>query len=104
MAVQTIRNAEKEAKEIQDKAKIQAEKIKQETEEKLDEIYRTAYNEAIAIAEQRVLEMIEKAKKRADRDAQKLLVTAENQIKEIKEETQNKMLFAIDFVLEKITR
>ena len=85
-----IEAREREAERILLEAKEQAEKMKKEAQEKAEEVYRETYQEIIAQAKRKSVEIKEKARMDAERDAQVFLKRAEKQKKEILKETEEK--------------
>jgi vacuolar-type H+-ATPase subunit H len=94
-----IRVAEHLASEIIDEAKLHAERISRETEDRLGEVYREAYDEVIAEAEDRSKELVIKAKKMAERESKKILRMAEKRLEIVQENAKNNFDKAVDFFL-----
>ena len=98
----TVLDKEMEAKKILLEAKEQAEKLKKEAQEKAEEVYRKTYQETIAQAKRKSIEIKEKARIDAERDAQIFLKRAEKQKKKILKETETKFSEAVNAVLHEI--
>lgn len=88
---------------ILEEANIQAEKIKQEAEEKLVEVYRESYEEATAEAECRSVELVNEARGNAEREAKNILRTADRRIEEVQEKARKNFDTAVDFILNEFT-
>lgn len=98
----TILDKEMEAKKLLLEAKEQAEKLKKEAQEKAEQVYSKTYQETIAQAKRKSIEIKEKARMGAERDAQIFLKRAERQKKKILKDTEEKFSEAVDAVLREI--
>ena len=98
----TVLDKEREAEKILLEAKEQAEKLKKEAQEKAEEVYRKTYQETIAQAKRKSIEIKEKARIDAERDAQIFLKRAEKQKKKILKDTEKKFSEAVNTVLHEI--
>lgn len=101
-ALKIIMEGESEAKKILEAANIQAEEIKRKAEEKAEEVYKEAYEETIAEAERRSMEMKKRARDDAELEAQSILHHAEEQIKEIQVIARKKFDEAVNAILGEI--
>lgn len=97
-----IKDAEKEAQRIIDEANSQAEKIRIETERKVEDVYRSVYNETVAEARRKSLELEKKAKEKAEVEGESFLRNAEKQVKEVRTRAEKRFEEAVDTVLNEI--
>lgn len=101
-AIETIRSAEEEARKIVTEVQSKSEIIRKEAEDGLGEVFRTAYDEAIAEAERTSLELINKAKKDAESDSKIITEKVESQVEEVKKKARNRLGKAIDHAFNKL--
>ncbi len=102
-AIKMIRDVEREAKEILDQAKLQADMITQKTENNLPSVYRKAYEEAISEARNRSVELIEETKEKTESLAKNILGTSKGEIDRVQENARNNFDTAVDFIFNEIT-
>lgn len=95
---------EREAGKILEEAKVQADRIKQETQEKAEEVFNKAYEQIIAEAKLKSIELQKKAKEARARahEADAILRRAEEQIKEIQMRAKKKFEEAVNVALGEI--
>jgi len=98
-----IRDVEREAREILDQAKLQADMITQKTENNLQSVYRKAYEEAISEAKNRSVELVEETKKNAECLAKNILGTSKRQIEKVQENARKNFDIAVDLIFSEIT-
>jgi vacuolar-type H+-ATPase subunit H len=85
-AIKTIRDVEREAREILDQAKLQADTITKKAENNLPSVYRKAYEEAISEAKNR-----------------SILDTSKRQIDRVQENARKNFDTSVDFIFNEIT-
>ena len=102
-AIKSIRDVEREAREIQDQAKLQADTITKKAENNLPSVYRKAYEEAISEAKNRSVELIEETKKKTENLAKNILGTSKRQIERVQENARKNFDAAVDFIFNEIT-
>jgi vacuolar-type H+-ATPase subunit H len=100
--LRTIRNTEIAARKILDEANIRAEKIRRETENKAEEVYKKVYEETIAESRRRVVELKRKVKDDAEREAESFLHDAEEQTKKIRAKAESRFDEAVRLILDEI--
>jgi len=86
-----------------DEATLEAEKIMSEADEKLVETYNKAYEETLAEAGRRALELKNKAKEDAERDAERIISKAEEQKGKIQAKARENFEEAVNVILGEIT-
>jgi vacuolar-type H+-ATPase subunit H len=102
-AIKTIRDVERETREILDQAKLQADTITKKAENNLPSVYRKAYEEAISEAKNRSVELIEETKKKTESLAKNILSTSKRQIEIVQETAKKYFDTAVDFIYNEIT-
>lgn len=102
-AIKTIRDVEREAKEILDRAKVQADMITKKAENSLPSVYRKAYEEAISEARNRSVELIEETKKKTESLAKSILSTSKRELDRVQENARKNFDTAVDFIFNEIT-
>ena len=93
---------EREAEKIVIEAEKRAEKIKNEAQKKAETVYMDTYQETLAIAKRKSIEMKEQAKKDAESEAQIFIKRAEKLKKTILASANQKFGEAVDFILHEI--
>lgn len=88
-----------EAKRIVEEATAQAEKLREEAEQKGITLYEEAYKTTIRQAEQKAMKIKRKAAKDAEHDLSKFLSIAEGQAKGIEAKARKNFKAAVDSVL-----
>ncbi len=81
--IRLIRKAEKEAQEIVDEAHFQAEQLKKETDAKLIDIFREAYDGIMTDARRKSEELVQNTQFQAEREKQEILRNAEQEVEKI---------------------
>lgn len=102
-ALKMIRDAEREAREILDEAKFQAERIKRKTEEELMEVYRAAYKENLAEATYRSGKLVKEAREKAEHELKNIPNLFDRQIEEVQGKARKNFDSAVDFVFNEVT-
>lgn len=93
---------EREAEKIIQNAKEQAEKIRKNAQEKAESVYRETYQDTIAEARRKSIEIKERAKKDAESEAQIFVKRAETLKKKILISSEQKIGEAVDSILNEI--
>jgi len=93
---------EREAEKIILEAKEQAEKIKKNAQEKAEAVYMETYQETIAEARRKSIEIKEQAKKGAESEAQIFIKRAEKLKKKILVGAEQKFSEAVNSILHEI--
>jgi len=93
---------EREAEKIIKEAKEQAEKIRKNAQEKAEAVYRETYQNTIAEAKRKSIEIKEQAKKIAESEAQIFIKRAEKLKKKILVSADQKLSEAVDSILNEI--
>jgi flagellar biosynthesis/type III secretory pathway protein FliH len=97
-----VLDKEREAEKIRLEAREQAEKIEKEAQEKVAEIYREIYQETIAEAKRKSIEINEQAKIDAESRAQIFVRRAKKQKKKIRIDAEKKFDEAVNAALNEI--
>ena len=97
-----VLDKEREAEKIILKAREHAEKIKKEAQEKVAEVYREIYQETIAKAKRKSIEIKEQAKMDAESEMQTFIRQAEKQKEKIRINAEKKFDDAVNAVLNEI--
>ena len=98
----TVLEKEREAEKIRLEAREHAEKIKKVAQEKVAEVYREIYQETIAEAKRKSIEIKEQAKIDAESRAQIFLRRAKKQKKKIRIDAEKKFDEAVNATLNEI--
>jgi flagellar biosynthesis/type III secretory pathway protein FliH len=98
----TVLHKEREAEKIRLEAREQAKKIEKEAQEKVAEVYREIYQETIAKAKHKSIEIKEQAKIDAESEMQTFIRQAEKQKKKIRINAEKKFDEAVNAVLNEI--
>ncbi len=93
---------EREAEKLILEAEEQAEKIKKKVQERVEAVYRETYQETIAEANSKSIEMKERAKKDAEAEAQVFVKRAEKLKKKILASAEQKFGEAVNSILHEI--
>ncbi len=93
---------EREAEKLRLEAREQAKKIKEEAQKKVAEVYREIYQETIAQAKHKSIEIREQAKIDAESEMQTFINQSEKQKKKIRRDSGKKFELAVDAVLNEI--
>jgi len=93
---------EREAEKIRLEAREQAKKIKKETQEKAENVYGATYQETIAEAKRKSIEIKEQAKIDAESRAQIFLRRAKKQKKKVRIDAEKKFDEAVNVALNEI--
>ena len=97
-----VLDKEREADKIRLEAREQAMKIEKEAQEKVAEVYREIYQETIAKAKRKSIEIKEQAKIDAESEMQTFITRAEKQKKKIRITAEKKFDEAVSAVLNEI--
>ena len=97
-----ITSAEREAGKILDEANIQCQMIRRKAERKAEEIYKRAYEEAVAETRRKCIQLQKRGMDEAEREAEILLRKAEEQRNEIRTRSEEKFDEAVNTVLNEI--
>ena len=97
-----VRDAESEARKILDEAKVEAERISRVAKTKADEVYSKVYEQAVAGARRRSVELQEKRRNEAEREAEVFLRHAQEQIEQIRIKAEERFDEAVDAILNEI--
>jgi len=98
----TVLEKEREAEKIRLEAREHAEKIEREAQEKAENVYRATYQETIAEAKRKSIEIKEQAKIAAESEMQTFIRQAEKQKKKIRIDAEKKFDEAVNAVLNEI--
>jgi F0F1-type ATP synthase membrane subunit b/b' len=93
---------EREAEKIIQESKEQAEKIRKNAQEKAEAVYRETYQDTIAEARRKSIEIKEQAKKDAESEAQIFIKRAEKLKKKLLVSAEQKFSEAVDSILNEI--
>ena len=93
---------EREAEKIINQAKEQAEKIRKNAQEQAEFVYRETYQETIADARRKSIEIKEHAKEIAESEAQIFIKRAEKLKKKLLVSAEQKFSEAVDSILNEI--
>ncbi len=97
-----IIHAESEAQRIIDEAKAEAEKILAETEKKKNDVYETTYKETIDKSKSKLTDRERRLTDSTQTRIDKLLLSAEIEVKTIRKKAHERFDKAADAVLERI--
>jgi len=97
-----VLETEREAEKIIQEAKEQAEKIRKNAQEKAETVYKETYQNVIAEARCKSIEIKEQAKKDSESEAQIFIKRAEKLKKKILVNAEQKFSEAVDFILNEI--
>ena len=93
---------EQEASKIVQEALVQAEKIKNEAKEKAEEVYKKTYEQTVAKAKRKSIELKKRAKEDAEHETAIFLPHAREQIKKTRRKAEKKFGEAVNAVLNEI--
>ena len=93
---------EREAEKIIEQAKEQADKIRKNAQEKGETVYKETYQETIAEARRKTIEITEQAKEIAESEAQIFIKRAEKLKKKILASAEQNFCKAVDSILDQI--
>lgn len=102
--LKAIKETHIEAKQIIERATLQAERIKVEAEQKASEAYESAFNETLKQAEQEAIGLKEKEKDVTAQELKGVLFREEEQEKEIEELAKKNFDAAVEIVLNELYR